>query len=152
MTSLPASQGSTTSHELSIQLASFNPERKLCLHEDALNRLEEIKKPVAVLTICGPYRSGKSYYVSRLLGDDRTFKTSPKFASCTHGIWMATRVLECDEFVVIVLDTEGIDNPQDSKSEENTVMNFIILSSLISSYLVYNTKGTLEKHHISRMR
>lgn len=150
MTFLPLSPGSSTSQELSIQLASFNKEEKFCLNEDAIKRLELIKKPVAVLTICGSYQTGKSYYVSRLLGDVKTFKTSNECSACTFGIWMVTRVLECDESVVIVLDTEGLDNPQVSKSEDN-VMNFIVLSSLISSFLVYNTKGT-EQYHIEKIR
>jgi hypothetical protein len=149
VTPLPPSPGSSASCELSIQLASYN-EGKICLNEYAIKQLEQIKKPVAVLTICGPYRTGKSYYVSRFLGDVRTFKTSNKSNACTFGIWMATRMLECEEFVVIVLDTEGLDNPRVSKSEDD-VMNFIVLSSLISSFLVYNTKGT-EYYHIEKMR
>ena len=150
LTPLPPSPGTSGSPKLSIQLASYNKEGKICLHKDAINQLEQIKKPVAVLTICGPYRTGKSYYVSRFLGDIKTFKTSNKRDACTFGIWMATRVLECEEFVVIVLDTEGLDNPEISKSEDD-VMNFIVLSSLISSFLVYNTKGT-EHYHIEKMR
>lgn len=150
MTPLPPSPGPSGSRELSIQLASYNKEGKLCLNEDAIKQLEQIEKPVAVLTICGPYRTGKSYYVSRFLGDDKTFKTSNESDACTFGIWMATRVLECEEFIVIVLDTEGLDNPEVSKSEDD-IMNFIVLSSLISSFLVYNTKGT-EQHYIDKMR
>ena len=36
--------------------------------EDALALLRGIDKPLAVLSICGPYRSGKSYFISGVLG------------------------------------------------------------------------------------
>ena len=36
--------------------------------EDAVTLLQTIRKPLAVLSICGPYRSGKSYFLSRVLG------------------------------------------------------------------------------------
>ena len=42
----------------------------------ALQLLRAIDKPLDVLVISGPYRSGKSYFLSKLLGRPRTFLAS----------------------------------------------------------------------------
>ena len=49
-------------------------DRILVVVEDALCLLCSIDKPLAILSICGPYRSGKSYFMSRLLGTPGAFK------------------------------------------------------------------------------
>ena len=81
----------------------------LKLVDDAVELLCSIDKPLAVLSICGPYRSGKSYFISRALGSPGAFKLGHSMQACTRGIWMATAVLECRDFAVVFLDTEGID-------------------------------------------
>lgn len=85
----------------------------LQLVPDTLQLLETINKPVAVLSICGLFRSGKSYFLSRLLGRPGAFEMSHGMQACTRGVWMATTVLECKDFVTILLDTEGILNVLD---------------------------------------
>ena len=75
------------------------------LVNDALELLKTINKPLAVLSICGPYRSGKSYFVSpRLLGSSPAgiFQIGrDSMRACTKGIWMATTILECEEFATV---------------------------------------------------
>ena len=86
-----------------------NHGHRLKVVEDALELLRTIGKPLAVLSICGPYRSGKSYFMSRLLGIPGAFCLGHGMRACTRGIWMATTILECEQFATIVLDTEGIE-------------------------------------------
>ena len=81
---------------------------------ETVELLENITKPVAVLSICGPYRSGKSYFLSRMLGRKETFKLGHTMEACTR---MASSVLECDEFVLLLLDTEGIDAADRSNAD-----------------------------------
>ena len=122
---------------------------RLQLVSHSLQMLETINKPVAVISICGPLRSGKSYFLSRLLGMKEAFKLGHSMQACTRGIWMATSVLECDEFAVILLDTEGID---DIGSSQTTAMSLLTLATLLSSYLIYNSKRVPQKVDLRKMK
>ena len=101
--------------------------------------------------ICGPYRSGKSYFISKVLkGED--FKVSHGSATCTRGIQMSTSILECDEFCIVVLDTEGIGAAEASeKDSEGDVNKYLIITTLLCSYLIYNSKG-ISRAHLNDMR
>ena len=122
---------------------------KLRLNNEALKLLETIKKPVAVLAICGPYRTGKSYFLSRFLGIPDAFEVGDTLDSCTHGIWMSTTVLECDEFMLLLLDTEGTEPVGETSS---IVTPLLVMTSLLSSYLIYNTIGAPKKSELKEMR
>ena len=121
----------------------------LQLVEDGLELLRSIDKPLAVLSICGPYRSGKSYFISRVLGSPGAFRLGHSMQACTKGIWMATSVLECDEFATVLLDTEGIDAVGAS---ETVAMSLLTLTTLLSSFLIYNSKKVPQKVHLDKMR
>ena len=54
--------------------------------------LRGIDKPLAVLSICCLYRSGKSYFMSRLLGRPGVRSTCRSQRACTHGTWTATLI------------------------------------------------------------
>lgn len=124
-------------------------DHSLTLVEDALELLRSINKPLAVLSICGPYRSGKSYFISRVLGKPGAFQLGHSMKACTHGIWMATTILECKEFAMVVLDTEGIDAIGVS---ENFAMSLLTLTTLLSSFLIYNSKKVPQKVDLDKMR
>ena len=149
VTSLCDSQ-KTGACQTSIPFAILNDKKEVVLNEDALKLLKTITKPVAVLTICGKYRTGKSYYLSRFLGDKPIFETSDKLLACTKGMMMATIVLECDDFAIVLLDTEGTNSI--GENEQVAVTNFIVLSSLLSSVLVYNSKGAPGESDVKDMR
>lgn len=136
--------------DLSIPFATFK-QQDICLNEEALMLLRTIKKPVAILTICGPYRTGKSYYLSRILDDSKVFHSSQGIDACTHGMWMATMILECEDFAIVLLDTEGTDS-LDGRDRQTIIRNYIVLSSLLSSVLVYNCKGPPTLSDVERMR
>ena len=121
----------------------------LQLVEEALELLRTIDKPLAVLSICGPYRSGKSYFMSRLLGRPETFQLGHSMRACTRGIWMATAVIECEEFAIVLLDTEGIDA---IGASETMAMSLLTLTTLLSSYLIYNSKKVPQKVDLDKMR
>ena len=79
------------------------------LNDQALEILNSIEKLVAVLSICGPYRTGKSYFLSRFLGMKEAFKLRHTTRACTRGIWLSRTALICEEFVLLILDSEGTD-------------------------------------------
>ena len=116
---------------------------------EAVKLLAGISKPVAVLSVCGPFRSGKSYFLSRMLGSKETFRLGHTMEACTRGIWMATSVLDCEEFSLVLLDTEGIDAPDRCDAG---VTKLLVLTMLMSSMFVYNSKKVPRGRDLRRMR
>ena len=121
----------------------------LKLVDDAIELLRSLDKPLAILSVCGPYRSGKSYFMSRVLGNPGAFKLGHSMQACTRGIWMATTVLECQNFAIVFLDTEGIDAVGAS---EIMAMSLLTLTTLLSSFLIYNSKKVPQKLDPAKMR
>ena len=62
---------------------------------------------------------------------------------------MATTVLECQDFAIVLLDTEGIDAVGAS---ETVAMSLLILTTLLSSFLIYNSKKVPQKVDLNKMR
>ena len=62
---------------------------------------------------------------------------------------MATTILECEQFAIILLDTEGIDAVGAS---ETMAMSLLTLTTLLSSYLIYNSKKVPQKVDLDKMR
>ena len=84
--------------------------KSLKLVPEAIQLLESIERPLAVLAIGGPCRTGKSYVLSRVLGSADDFALRHTMDAKTFGIWIGTTVLDCDKFTVLLMDTEGIDS------------------------------------------
>ena len=121
----------------------------LKLVDDVVELLRSIDKPLAVLSICGPYRSDKSYFNSRVLGSPGAFMLGHSMQACTRGIWMATTVLECQDYAIVLLDTEGIDAVGAS---ETVAMSLLTLTTLLSSFLIYNSKNVPKDIDLHKMR
>jgi hypothetical protein len=62
---------------------------------------------------------------------------------------MATTILECEQFATIVLDTEGIDA---IGASETMAMSLLTLTTLLSSFLIYNIKKVPQKVDLDKMR
>ena len=122
---------------------------KLNVCKTALELFNSIKKPVAVLSICGPYRTGKSYILSKLLGSPDAFKLGHTFNAQTVGIWVATTYLDFGDYAMVLLDTEGINAPVMKSSED---IRIVVLSVLLSSFFVYNSMRVPDKTDLERMR
>lgn len=131
-----------------LRYTSGTTRTKLKVPEIALNLLKSIKKPIAVLAIAGPCRTGKSYVLSRLLGVPDAFELGHTMNAKTFGIWMGTRVLECDDYVMILLDTEGIDA---ATATETSDAGILVATLLISSFFIYNSVGVPRKNDLEKM-
>ena len=129
--------------------------QQLTLVPEALRLLEGIEKPVAILGICGPYRSGKSYLMSRVLGVPNAFQVSNGINACTRGVWMATSALECEDYVIVLLDTEGTDgicSGGDLLRKTKLSFSILVLTTVMSSHLVYNSMQIPRRSDLDVMR
>ena len=115
---------------------------KLGARDETLNLLKSIDKPVSVLAICGPARSGKSFILSRILGRSGAFKLGHTMNPQTYGVWMGTHYLDFGEYAMILLDTEGTD-VVGAKSEDD--ISILLLATLLSSCLIYNSVKVLNE-------
>ena len=116
---------------------------------DLLNTIGD--KPIAVLAICGPYRSGKSYFLSHVVGQQGTFEVTNSIQVCTRGIWLSTTALECDEFVLLLLDTEGT-GALEGKGQESFTTKLLVTTILLSSFLIYNSMDVPKQTDLQQMR
>ena len=116
---------------------------------ESLELLKSIKRPVAVLAVGGPCRTGKSYILSRVLGSPDAFALGHTFDPKTLGIWIATSVLDCDDFTVILMDAEGIDSVFSQARSDACIL---VMTVLLSSFFVYNSIGVPHHSDLKNMR
>ena len=111
--------------------------------------LESVEKPLAVLAIGGSCRTGKSYVLSRILGSADDFALGHTMDAKTFGIWIGTTVLECNEFILLLMDTEGIDSANAKARDDASIL---VMTVLLSSYFIYNSIGVPKKNDLQKMR
>ena len=121
---------------------------KLVPNPEALELLRDIGKPVSVLTICGPARGGKSYILSRILGHPGAFKLGHSMSPQTYGVWMGTHYLDFGEYAMLLFDTEGTDAVGANSGDD---ISILLLATLLSSCLIYNSKNVPTKHDLQTM-
>eukprot|EP00741_Cyanophora_paradoxa_P005980 tig00000955_g5798.t1 len=105
-----------------------------------------------VTTICivGPYRTGKSYLMSLLAGNEGAFKVGGSVDAVTRGIWVysggvRTNPANGKRQAVLFMDTEGLRN---SASTPETDARLFSLTMMLASYLMVNTVGSLDDQSI----
>ncbi|XP_077303135.1 uncharacterized protein LOC143923385 isoform X2 [Lithobates pipiens] len=123
---------------------------KLVANPDAINILSGINQPVVVVSIIGMYRTGKSYLMNKLAGSQRGFKLGDTLQPETKGIWMwcVPHPIKKDHTLVL-LDTEGLEGV--GRWYFLNDMGIITLALLLSSTMVYNSKGTIDKDALNNL-
>lgn len=80
----------------------------------AIQFLRSIEGPIAVVSVAGLYRTGKSYLLNRvLLNRSSGFGVGSTINACTKGLWCWGKTLrgqsnEGEDVNIIIIDTEGI--------------------------------------------
>ncbi|XP_073783813.1 guanylate-binding protein 4 [Danio rerio] len=124
---------------------------KLCVQPAALQILQQIQQPVVVVAVVGLYRTGKSYLMNRLAGKHSGFALGSTVESKTKGIWMwcvphPTKA----ETTLLLLDTEGLGDVDKGDSRHDTII--FSLAVLLSSTLVFNSRGTIDNKAIEELQ
>ncbi|XP_055045663.2 guanylate-binding protein 4-like isoform X1 [Misgurnus anguillicaudatus] len=124
---------------------------KLCVQQSALEILLKIDQPVVVVAVVGLYRTGKSYLMNRLAGKQTGFALGSTIESKTKGIWMwCVPHPSKKETTLVLLDTEGLGDVDKGDSKHDT--NIFCLAVLLSSTLVYNSRGTIDNNAIEELQ
>lgn len=63
---------------------------------------------------------------------------------------MGTTALECEEFVLLLLDTEGTDAIGETNSDG--ILNLLVMTTLLSSCFIYNSVGVPRSTDLQKMR
>jgi len=103
---------------------------------------------IAIASICGVYRTGKSYLLNLLLErvqrGQKLFQVGGTTRACTEGLWLWGSVDAGDDQspLLAFIDCEGFGSTTSDKTRDAQLMT---LCALLSSALVLNTKGALNE-------
>ena len=91
--------------------------------KEAIDFLQGIPGKIGIISVCGKYRTGKSYLLNKLFmgklrqqrqdASVKGFQVGPTINACTKGLWIWKEVFysELDEdknLPIIIIDTEGL--------------------------------------------
>ncbi|XP_067318173.1 guanylate-binding protein 1-like [Anolis sagrei] len=131
-------------------LIENRPDGKLILQEEALAVLQRIRQPVVVVAIVGPYRTGKSYLMNRLAGQRKGFSLGSTVQANTKGIWMWCHPHpHQSDRTLVLLDTEGLEDTGKGNTQNDAWI--FALAILLSTTLVYNSKGTIDQNALDQL-
>ena len=124
----------------------------LVIKEEALQIIQNLNGDVAVCIVFGPLREGKSFILNLLLNQNNGFELGGDISSCTRGIWMWNTPIKHKnkhgEFNLILMDTEGLGSCDRAPEDDNKIF---VLSLLLSSYFVFNTKNAIDRDAIKKL-
>ncbi|KAG2501543.1 hypothetical protein HYH03_000050 [Edaphochlamys debaryana] len=123
------------------------------LGEEAMAALTRIKAPIAVISVCGRARTGKSYILNQLLGTSAGFEVAASYRPCTKGLWMWSQpirrtALDGSNYYLVLLDTEGIDAYNQTTQDGVSLFS---LAVLLSSLFVFNQMGGIDEAALDRL-
>uniref|UniRef100_A0A8C2DSW3 GB1/RHD3-type G domain-containing protein n=1 Tax=Cyprinus carpio TaxID=7962 RepID=A0A8C2DSW3_CYPCA len=120
---------------------------KLHVRKEAKDILDGITEPVVVVSVVGLYRTGKSYLMNRLAGQQSGFALGSTIESKTKGIWMwCVPHPNKKGHTLVLLDTEGLGDVE--KKHDTWIF---CLAVLLSSTLVYNSLGVIDNTALEKL-
>uniref|UniRef100_A0A8C2DUK2 Guanylate-binding protein 1-like n=1 Tax=Cyprinus carpio TaxID=7962 RepID=A0A8C2DUK2_CYPCA len=127
-----------------------NVNGSLSVCKQAIEFLSRINEPVVVVSVVGLYRTGKSYLMNRLAGQQSGFALGNTIESKTKGIWMwCVPHPKKEGHTLVLLDTEGLGDVAKGDSKNDGWI--FCLAVLLSSTLVYNSRGTIDNSAVEKL-
>jgi len=111
---------------------------------------------MGVIAAAGPYRTGKSFFLNKLLKCKKNtgFGVGSTSQACTKGLWLSLKTIDAvnpdtkEPFTCIVIDTEGIGSLDASSTHDTRIF---CLALLLSSFFIYNSNGTIDENALSTL-
>jgi hypothetical protein len=157
---------------ISSPFVNIDSQGKMFISGEAVAMLSKHRRPLAVMCITGPARTGKSSAINTIIGG-RTPRElrNPRCGArvgdttnpCTEGVhsmpiqsaealWRRLNVEDRgggdSDFDILILDSEGTE-ALNRQAHYNT--NLLTLLFLISSTFVYNTKGSIDEAALEKL-
>lgn len=102
---------------------------------------------IAVVSVVGPYHSGKSFLLNALVGETGIFQIGRRTSPETMGIWMCrTNLRAKDGSEVFLMDSEGFFGPGVSESYDAKIFT---IATLLGGHVVYNTVKIIDQQAVS---
>lgn len=155
---------STTAHESTVaaQEDEVVPFIECCsdgtyaVHDEAIEFLRNLNGPIGVVSIVGPYRTGKSTLLNRCLLQRQSLKIGSTVNACTKGILLVKHVLKGPSILenntkslpVIVLDTEGLGSIDATNTHDVRIFSMALL---LSSLFMYNSVGSIDENALTNL-
>uniref|UniRef100_M0RDF8 Guanylate binding protein 6, pseudogene 1 n=1 Tax=Rattus norvegicus TaxID=10116 RepID=M0RDF8_RAT len=125
-----------------------NHNERLSVNQKAIEILDKISQPVVVVAIVGLYRTGKSYLMNCLAGQNRG-EWLPSGLQ-TKGIWMRCMPHPTKpKHTLVLLDTEGLGDVE--KGDPKNDSWIFALAVLLSSTFVYNSLSTINRQALEQL-
>ncbi len=131
------------------------------INEEAVEFIETLPQPLAIIACAGGYRTGKSLFLNRgllQLKDGKGFAVGNSTNACTKGLWIHTSLLkvahkkeggeEKDYVNVLFIDTEGLGAFDANDTHDAKIF---ALALLLCSYFVYNSVGKIDEDSIGKL-
>ncbi|XP_028638193.1 guanylate-binding protein 6-like [Grammomys surdaster] len=127
-----------------------NHNGQLSVNRKAIEILDKISQPVVVVAIVGLYRTGKSYLMNCLAGQNHGFSLGSTVQSETKGIWMwcVPHPIK-PKHILVLLDTEGLGDVE--KGDPKNDSWIFALGVLLSSTFVYNSMKTIDHYALEQL-
>ena len=121
--------------------------------EETKQFIRAIPGPIAIISIAGAYRLGKSFFLNRvLLKRKQGFDIGSTVNACTKGIWLWGEVIpgmySGKPINILVADTEGLAS---TEADPNHDVKIFALAILTCSHFIYNSRGTIDKDAIDKL-
>lgn len=119
---------------------------------ETVQLIEQLEGQLAICSIAGKMRTGKSFLLNRILGlsSEQGFTVSDKVDACTKGLWIWSKPVYNDRqnVSIIFMDTEGLDSLERDADVDAKLFS---LTVLLASFFMYNSVGSIDENAISSL-
>jgi hypothetical protein len=109
---------------------------------------------MAIISVAGLYRTGKSYLLNRmLLNRSNGFGVGPTINPCTKGLWIWGQPIRSqsengEPLTLLIIDTEGLGALDEDQTHDCKIFSLAIL---LSTCFVYNSVGSIDENAIQSL-